>query len=171
MNPPVRPKAGHPSKIQFVGGDMVTETQKSARPVRILLVEDDLGDANLTAEAFKESKIPVDMKRAADGEDALKYLRKEGAYRGVASPDLILLDLNMPRKTGLEVLDEIKNDPRLSEIPVLVLTCSKSDADIRRAYDAKANFYIVKPTDLNEFYAAMKYVEEIWLKGVGTAAD
>jgi CheY-like chemotaxis protein len=150
---------------------MVIETQKSARPVRILLVEDDLGDANLTIEAFKESKIPVDLKRAADGEDALTYLRKEGVHRGAPSPDLVLLDLNMPRKTGLEVLDEIKSDPNLTEIPVLVLTCSKSDADIRRAYEAKANFYIVKPTDLHEFYAAMKYVEEIWLKGVRNATD
>ncbi len=143
---------------------MVIEAPPSTRPVRVLLVEDDLGEANLTAKAFKESKISIDFRRVTDEEDALQYLRKEGIYRGAPSPDLILLDLNKPHETDLELLEQIKSDPHLKEIPVLILTSLKSDADIRRAYEAKANFYIVKPTRVDEFFAAMQYVEEFWLK-------
>ncbi len=145
---------------------MMAKVQEIPCPVKILLVEDNLGDATLTLEAFKELRTPVELTRVKDGEDAITYLKKEGDYARVSSPDLILLDLNMPKKTGLEVLDEIKNDPRTKEIPVLILSCSKADTDILKAYEAKANFYIVKPPDLFKFYEAIKFVEEFWFKGI-----
>ena len=124
---------------------MVSATPKSSRPIRILLVEDDLGDAGLTLEAFKESKTPIEVIQARDGDDAISYLKNASSPKGGPLPDLVLLDLNMPKKNGLEVLEEIRNDPQLREIPVLILTCSRSDADKHRAYEANANFYIVKP--------------------------
>src|ERR1700733_14183276 len=137
---------------------MAIPTQKINRALDVLLVEDDHGDALLTFEAFKDFKVPVDLIRVKDGEEAMAYLKKENNYFGVRTPDLILLDLNMPKKNGQEVLEEIKNDPQLNEIPVLILTSSKSDVDIRKAYEAKADFYIAKPTDLAGFYEAMRYV-------------
>lgn len=137
-----------------------------SRAVRILLVEDNPGDAALTLEAMKDFKIPVEVTRVPDGDDALAYLKKEGAYSGVPLPDLILLDLNMPKKSGVEVLAEIKGTPPWEKIPVLVLTSSQAEADIQKAYDSKANFYIVKPPDLFGLFDTMKYVEEVWLKGI-----
>jgi two-component system, chemotaxis family, response regulator Rcp1 len=138
-------------------------TPKSFRSLDVLLVEDNGGDATLTFEAFKDFKTPVDLIRVKDGEDAIAYLKKKSKYADVRTPDLILLDLNIPKKSGLEVLEEVKSDPQLREIPVVVLTSSNSDSDIRKAYAAKANFYIVKPSDLNGFNEAMRYVEEVWL--------
>jgi chemotaxis family two-component system response regulator Rcp1 len=137
------------------------------RTVRVLLVEDNLGDAALTLEAFKESKTPVEIIRVQDGDAAIAYLKKKNPYLGAFPADLVLLDLNMPKKNGLEVLEEIRKDPQLKEIPVLILTCSQSDADKRRAYDADANFYMVKPADLDEFFEAIQYVEEFWLSRLG----
>jgi CheY-like chemotaxis protein len=145
---------------------MTLQSKKINRALDVLLVEDNHGDATLTFEAFKDFKVPVDLIRVKDGEEAMAYLKKENKYADVRTPDLILLDLNMPKKNGQEVLEEIKNDPRLKEIPVLVLTSSKSDTDIQKAYEAKANFYIAKPTDLAGFYEAMRYVEDVWLSSL-----
>lgn len=142
---------------------MVLQTQKISGPLKILLVEDNLGDATLAFVAFKDFKTPVNLIRVKDGEDAITYLKKEREYVDVCTPDLILLDLNMPKKSGLEVLEEIKSDPQLKEIPVIVLTSSKSDLDIRKAYEAKADFFITKPSDFPGFCEAMRYVEEFWL--------
>jgi CheY-like chemotaxis protein len=136
------------------------------RAVRILLVEDNPGDAALTMEAMKDFKTPVEVTRVPDGEAALAYLSQEGAYSGVPLPDLIFLDLNMPKKSGIEVLSKIKGTPQWEKIPVLVLTSSRADTDIQKAYDSKANFYIVKPPDLFGLFDTMKYVEDVWLKGI-----
>jgi chemotaxis family two-component system response regulator Rcp1 len=142
---------------------MSLPVQKNNRALEILLVEDNHGDAVLTYEAFKDFNIPVDLIRVKDGEEAMTYLKKEGRYGTVQTPAFILLDLNLPRKNGLQVLEEVKNDPRLEKIPVMVLTSSNSHSDVDDAYKAKANFYMVKPFDLAGFQEAMKYVEEVWL--------
>ncbi len=142
---------------------MTLPTPKKSKVLNILLAEDDLADSVLVFEAFKNFKTPVELIRVKDGEEALAYLKKESRYAGVLTPDLVLLDLNMPKKGGLEVLEELKNDQRLREIPVLILTSSKSDLDIRKAYAAHANFYITKPSDFPAFCEAMKFVEDIWL--------
>jgi len=142
---------------------MALQTPKNIRVLNILLVEDDQADAVLVFEAFKNFKTPVNLIRVKDGEEALAYLKKESKYAGVLAPDLILLDLNMPKKGGIEVLAELKSDPQLKEIPVLVLTSSQSDSDVRTAYAAQANFYIVKPPDFPAFCEAMKFLEDIWL--------
>jgi chemotaxis family two-component system response regulator Rcp1 len=142
------------------------QPEKINRSLDILLVEDNHGDAFLTREAFKVCKIPVNLIRVKDGEEAILYLKKESLYAGVRAPELILLDLNMPKKNGLEVLKEIKSDRRLREIPVMVLTSSQSSRDTEDTYEAKADFYIVKPSNLDGFYEVMKYVEEIWLSSL-----
>ena len=142
---------------------MALPTLKNPRILNILLVEDDQADAVLVFEAFKNFKTPVELIRVKDGEEALAYLKKENKYAGVRAPDLILLDLNMPKKGGLEVLEEMKSDPQLKDIPVLVLTSSQSDADVRKTYAAHGNFYIMKPPDFPAFCEAMKFIEEIWL--------
>ena len=147
----------------------MTQTANMTRPIKILLAEDDLADANLTFEVFKNSAIPVEITRVKDGEDALAYLKKEEPYTSAPSPDLIFLDVNMPKISGFEVLQMIKGDPELKKIPVLMLTCSRSDEDKMKAYEAKANFYMVKPSDLDEFFEFVKYVEDIWLKKLKTA--
>ena len=150
---------------------MVSLAGKLTRSIHVLLVEDNLGDVTLIMEAFKGSKRPIQLDRAKDGEEALHYLRGTGRYAEARRPDLILLDLNMPKKTGLEVLNEIKNDPKLQEIPVVILTNSKLESDVRRSYESRANFYMVKPTDLDELFAAMRYVEDIWLRSVDAEPD
>jgi CheY-like chemotaxis protein len=149
---------------------MVQATLKT-RPAEILLVDDDLGDVKLTMEAFKAFKIPLKVSRARDGEEAIDFLRKKNGYQSAANPDLIFLDLKLPRKSGFEVLAEIKQDSALKTIPVLVLTSSNSTEDIVAAYEANANFYIVKPTKVDEFWAAMKYVEEYWLAKMNLTLD
>jgi CheY-like chemotaxis protein len=141
----------------------------SSGSVHILLAEDDFADANLTLEIFKKSKIPMEVERVKDGVEALAYLRRQGPYAKARRPDLILLDLNMPRMGGIEVLENIKKDPTLENIPVLILTCSKSDLDRVKAYESKANFFVVKPSDLEQFFAFIKYLEEFWLKGLQSA--
>jgi two-component system, chemotaxis family, response regulator Rcp1 len=150
---------------------MSVSIRKIQPSIQVLLVEDNLGDVTLIMEAFKGSKHPIQVTRAKDGVEAMDYLRGQGRYSHASRPDLILLDLNMPRKSGLEVLEEIKSDPRLKEIPVVVLTNSKMDSDVRKAYESKANFYLVKPSDLDELFVAMRYVEDIWLKSVTSGAD
>jgi len=150
---------------------MTSVTSKIARSIHVLLVEDNLGDVTLIMEAFKGSKRPIQITRAKDGEEALQYLRGTGHYSQVHRPDLILLDLNMPKKTGLEVLEEVKNDSKLKDIPVVVLTNSKLESDVQKAYESRANFYMVKPTDLDELFVAMRYVEDIWLRSVDSEPD
>jgi CheY-like chemotaxis protein len=134
-----------------------------ARPVRILLVEDNPGDVDLTLEAFRAVEVPHELSHTWNGEAALAYLRGEGEYTWATRPDMILLDLNLPRKDGREVLAEIKQDPELCEIPVIVLTTSHAERDIQEAYRLHANSYIVKPVELEEFFSAVRLVEQYWL--------
>ena len=145
-------------------------TKKVGRSIQVMLVEDNLGDVTLIAEAFKGSKRPLQITRAKDGEQAMEYLTGRNG-RCKVRPDIILLDLNMPKKTGLEVLGEIKSDPKLKDIPVVILTNSKLEEDVRQAYESQANFYMVKPHDLDQLFVAMRYVEDIWLRGIGADPD
>ncbi len=135
----------------------------SLRPFQILLVEDNPGDVRLTKEAFKDGKIYHEMSVAENGGQALAILRREGQYASAPRPDLILLDLNLPRKDGREVLADIKRDPDLRRIPVVVLTTSDSEQDILKSYDLHANCYITKPIDLDKFMEIVHYVEDFWL--------
>lgn len=136
------------------------------RPVEILLIEDNSGDVLLTKEAFEEIEFNERISVARDGEDALDFLFKRGPYADAVTPDLILLDLNLPRKDGREVLQEIKSDPKLKIIPVIILTTSKSDRDIKICYDLHANCYITKPVDFDEFLNIVRYIVEFWIKMV-----
>ena len=133
------------------------------RPVEILLVEDNPGDVRLTIEALREGKVHNNLNVAEDGEEALAFLRREGSYARAPRPDLILLDLNLPRKDGREVLAEIKADPRLKTIPVVILTTSKADQDIVRSYELNANCYVTKPVDLEQFITVVQSIENFWL--------
>jgi CheY-like chemotaxis protein len=157
--------------FKSLGGVMVSIANKLSRSVHVLLVEDNLADVTLIMEAFKECQKPIQVTRVKDGEDALRYLKREERYSQSHRPDLILLDLNIPRKTGLEVLNEIKSDPQLNEIPVVILTNSKMQTDVQKAYESRANFYIVKPTELDGLFAVARYVEDIWLKSVDSPED
>ncbi len=150
---------------------MISLTQKLSRSIHVLLVEDNLADVTLIVEAFKGCQKPIQVTRVKDGEEALQYLRGQSHLAQTHRPDLVLLDLNMPKKSGLEVLNEIKSDPELKEIPVVVLTNSKMQSDIQKAYESKANFYIVKPSDLDELFGVAKYLETIWLKSVDSPDD
>jgi CheY-like chemotaxis protein len=134
-----------------------------AEPVQILLVEDNPGDVRLTREALKEGKICNNLTVAEDGVEAMRILRREGKFSDAPRPDLVLLDLNLPRKDGREVLAELKEDPELRRIPVVVLTTSKSEEDILRSYDLHANCYITKPVDLPQFLSVLNAVEEFWV--------
>ena len=131
--------------------------------VNILLVEDNPGDVRLTKEAFKEAKVNNNLHIVSDGVEALDFLRRKGKYIGAPRPDIILLDLNMPKKNGREVLAEIKADPDLMRIPVLVLTISQAEEDILRSYNLHANCYIQKPVDINKFIDVVKSIEGFWL--------
>ena len=133
------------------------------RPIEILLVEDNAGDVRLTKEALKDGKLNNNLSVVEDGSAALTFLRREGKHALAPRPDLILLDLNLPRKDGHEVLMEIKKDPKLKRIPVVVLTTSKSDEDIVKTYENHANCFISKPVDLNQFLAIVKSIEHFWL--------
>jgi CheY-like chemotaxis protein len=133
------------------------------RPVEVLLVEDNPGDVRLTQEALKESSLPVHLNVARDGVEALEFLHKTHAFADAPQPDLILLDLNLPRKNGREVLSEVKADPKLKRIPVLVMTTSRDRQDIQKAYQLNANSYITKPMDLDAFLHIVKSIEEFWL--------
>jgi CheY-like chemotaxis protein len=132
------------------------------RPIEILLVEDNPGDVRLTTEDLQEEKMFNKLHVVNDGVEAIAFLRKEGAYAGAVRPDLILLDLNLPRKDGREVLKEIKEDENLKTIPVVVLTVSKSEEDIIRSYNLHANCYITKPVDLGQFMKVAKTIQEFW---------
>jgi chemotaxis family two-component system response regulator Rcp1 len=133
------------------------------KPAEILLVEDSLSDAALTREALKEGKVANNLNRVEDGSEAMAYLRRQDQYRHAARPDLIMLDLNLPKKDGREVLEELKSDPDLKTIPVVVLTTSASDHDIRRSYELHANCYITKPVSFNQFTDVVKSIEHFWL--------
>ncbi|MET0396488.1 MAG: response regulator [Longimicrobiaceae bacterium] len=137
-------------------------SQSVTRPVEVLLVEDNPGDVRLTREALKEGTVRSNLHVARDGVEALAFLRRQGEHAGVPRPDLILLDLNLPRKDGREVLTEIKEDASLRQIPVVVLTSSQAEEDIRRAYDLHANCYITKPVDLDQFINVVRSIEDFW---------
>jgi len=136
------------------------------RPIEILLVEDNPGDVRLTIEALKEGKVRNHLSVARDGVEALSFLRREGPHASASRPDLILLDLNLPKKDGREVLAEIKEDSRLRRIPVVVLTTSKAEEDILRTYDLHANCYITKPVDLEQFISVVRSIDDFWLSVV-----
>ncbi|WNG14155.1 response regulator [Cystobacter fuscus] len=136
------------------------------RPIEILLVEDNPGDVRLTIEALKEGKVSNRLSVARDGVEALAFLRREGAHASAPRPDLILLDLNLPRRDGREVLAEIKADAKLRRIPVVVLTTSKAEEDILRTYDLHANCYINKPVDLDQFISVVRSIDDFWLSVV-----
>ncbi len=137
--------------------------QKRSTPVEILLVEDNPGDVRLTQEALKESKVTNNLSVAEDGVEALAFLKREGKYADAPHPDLLLLDLNLPKKDGRELLEEIKADENLRRIPVVVLTTSKAEEDILRMYDQHANCYITKPIDFDQFIEVVKSIEDFWL--------
>ncbi len=134
-----------------------------SKPIDILLVEDNPGDIRLTQEAFKDGKIKNDLNVVMDGEEAIYYLKKTGQYANVSTPDIILRDLNLPKKDGREVLAEIKDDPLLKLIPVIILTTSSAQSDILNTYSHHANCYIMKPVDFNQFINVIRTIEDFWL--------
>lgn len=134
--------------------------------IEILMVEDNPGDVRLTREALKEYKIRNQLHVVEDGMEALLFLNKEGEYRDAPTPDLVFLDLNLPKKDGREVLEEIKADPQLRRLPVIVLTSSSAEEDILRSYDLHANAYVTKPVRLQEFIDAVRAIEDFWLSVV-----
>jgi len=140
---------------------MKAETR--TRPAELLLVEDSPGDVRLTMEALKDGEVNHNLTVVKDGQEAIAILRRRGRYAKAACPDLILLDLNLPRKGGLEVLAEIKEDPGLKQIPVVVLTTSQAPQDVLRAYQLHANCYIAKPVDLNQFMSVVQAIKSFWL--------
>lgn len=146
--------------------DMITEGDRMDPPVEILVVEDNQGDAFLLVKYLEHCQVRNRVSVVRDGVEASDHLNKRGDYSLAKRPDLIFLDLNLPRKDGRVVLQEIKSDPELRDIPVLVLTTSSWEQDVTDAYDYHANLYIVKPADLEQFLASMKYVEDVWLKGI-----
>ncbi len=138
-------------------------TQTPLRPAEVLLVEDNPGDARLTLEALKEGKVLNRVSVVPDGVEAMAFLHREGPYADAPRPNLILLDLNLPKKDGREVLAEIKADPDLKRIPVVILTTSRAEEDIARTYDLHANCYITKPVDLDKFLEVVRSIEDFWL--------
>jgi two-component system, chemotaxis family, response regulator Rcp1 len=134
----------------------------NSEPIEILLVEDNPGDARLAVEALKDSKVHNNLYHVKDGVEAMNFLRRRGSYVDVPVPDLILLDLNLPRKDGREVLEEIKEDPELKLVPVVVLTTSEAERDLVRTYDLHANAYVVKPIDLDRFVEVVQAIEDFW---------
>ncbi|HMI51426.1 MAG TPA: response regulator [Candidatus Saccharimonadales bacterium] len=137
-----------------------------AAPIEVLLVEDNPGDVRLTREAFKDAKVHINLHVASDGAEAMSFLGRQGDYAHVPRPDLILLDLNLPKKDGREVLGEIKASPALMSIPVVILTTSASEADILRSYKLHANCYITKPVGLGGFLEVIKSIDSFWLSVV-----
>lgn len=135
----------------------------TSKPIEILLVEDSPGDVRLTKEALSEAKVGNNLHVAVDGEKALRFVRRQGEYSEAPRPDVILLDLNLPRVDGREVLAELKADPDLKRIPVVVLTTSTAEEDILRAYDLAANCYITKPVDFEQFMRVVRSIEDFWL--------
>jgi len=134
------------------------------RPIEILLVEDNPGDARLTREAFSQGTVRANMHHARDGEQAIAFLRRQGGYQDAPTPDLVILDLNLPRRSGREVLEDIKTDPGLRQIPVIVLTSSQAQEDVLHSYRLHANCFITKPGDLETLIHVAHSIEEFWFK-------
>lgn len=134
-----------------------------SRPIEILLVDDNPADVDLTLEALHEAKLRNHVRVAQDGVVAMEMLRREGPNAGTPLPDLVLLDLNMPRMDGREVLKEVKDDPALKRIPIVVLTTSEAEKDVLDAYEQRANAYIVKPVDFEQFFQTIQTLEDFWL--------
>ena len=145
---------------------MMASDSARAEPIEVLLVEDSVGDIRLTREAFKDAKVHINLHVVVDGAEAMAFLKREGKHTDAARPDLILLDLNLPKKDGREVLREIKGSPTLGIIPVVILTTSASEADILRTYQLHANCYITKPVDLEGFLKVVKSIDSFWLSVV-----
>jgi two-component system, chemotaxis family, response regulator Rcp1 len=139
------------------------ETADMVEPIEILLVEDSPGDADLAREALAGTKVRNTLHVVGDGEEAMAFLRRQGKYANVRRPGLILLDLNLPKKDGRQVLAEIKSDDELKRIPVVILTISKEEQDVLKSYNLHANCYITKPIDLNQFLKVVRSIEEFWL--------
>lgn len=135
----------------------------SVRPIEILLVEDSPADVRLTIEALRDAKVRNNLHVVSDGVEALAFLTRQGRYADAVRPDLILLDLNLPKKTGVEVLESIKEDDILKTIPVVILTTSEAEQDIIRSYQLHANCYISKPVDLDQFITVVRSIEDFWL--------
>src|SRR5262245_54629517 len=144
---------------------------RNGKPVEILLVEDNPGDARLAFETLREAKVSNNLTWVPNGIDAMAFLRREGRYASAARPDLVLLDLNLPRKDGREVLSEIKTDPHLRRIPVVILTTSQAEEDIFGAYQLNANSYITKPVDLEQFIRVVEAIDNFWLRMVELPQD
>jgi chemotaxis family two-component system response regulator Rcp1 len=135
-----------------------------AVPIEILLVEDNPGDVRLTREALRDAKVRTNLHVAADGVEAMAFLHKEGEHGQALRPDLIFLDLNLPRKSGREVLEEVKHDELLKHIPVVILTTSQAERDILESYRLRANAYVAKPVDLELFLKVVRSIEQFWLE-------
>jgi len=138
-------------------------TMNGGKPIEILLVEDSTEDAELTMNSLTDGRVRNRIHWVEDGEEAMAFLHRRGRYAGVPRPDLILLDLNMPRKNGYEVLAEVKEDQGLKRIPVVVMTTSNDEKHILKAYDLHANCYVTKPVDMDKFIEAVRSIEEFWL--------
>ncbi len=136
---------------------------QSAPPIEILLVEDDPGDVLMTREAFEDYKIANRLSVVSNGEDAIAYLRRQGRFADAPTPDLVLLDLNLPRRDGREVLADIKSDPSLRRIPVVILTTSDAEEDVIAAYDLHANAYVRKPVDFEQFVSAVRAIDDFFI--------
>jgi CheY-like chemotaxis protein len=145
------------------GGDGMNPSRTMVEPIDILLVEDSPGDADLTREALDSTKLFNALHVVQDGEEAMAFLRRSGKYKDAPVPSLILLDLNLPKKDGREVLADIKNDENLKFIPVVILTTSKQEEDILKSYKLHSNCFITKPIDLNQFVKVVHSIEEFWL--------
>ncbi|MBE1531943.1 response regulator [Actinomadura algeriensis] len=145
---------------------MTNPLSDGPRPIEVLLVEDDPGDVLLTTEAFEHNKVQNFLHVVEDGEKAMAFLRREGEYEGKPRPDLVLLDLNLPRKDGREVLSEIKDDEELRSIPVVVLTTSEADEDILRSYRLHANAYVTKPVDFERFVSVVRQIDDFFVSVV-----
>jgi two-component system, chemotaxis family, response regulator Rcp1 len=141
----------------------MNQNSKDWRPIEILLIEDNPGDVDLTKEALQDAKVRNRLNVVDDGAKAVDFLYKRGPYADAPRPDIILLDLNLPKKDGRQVLEEIKADPQLAEIPVVILTTSQAEEDILRSYQLHANCYITKPVDFKQFMHVVKSIEEFWL--------
>lgn len=141
------------------------------RAVEFLLAEDNPGDVRLTQEALRESKICNNLNVVTDGVEAIAFLRRQGKYANAPTPDVVLLDLNLPKKDGREVLAEIKSDPVLKRIPVVIVTSSEAEQDILRTYDLHANCYVSKPVDLDQFIKVIQAIENFWLTIVKLPSD
>ena len=135
----------------------------AAKVIRVLLVEDNAGDVRLTREALREADLEVELTAVADGEQALAFLRNEGEHAGAPRPDLILLDLNLPRKDGREVLKEIRQDEALRHIPVVILSTSQAEQDIVQSYRLGANAFVTKPAEIDQFFQVVQSLEQFWL--------